>query len=334
MPSRFVCCGLFALLWALAVKGQGATIIVGDHVLAPNTAGQAIPITVTGGDEVAGVNLYVQIGDGGPELSDFGFPAGTDGPAITAVDLKTETIFAGVNAPQDNQEGIPQVAVSSIEFLTPEATTNADGLLASLTIDTTGFTDGRWDLSLGGVLPMFELGPFETDFAGIPATIVNGSVEIDASTLGDFDFNGVINELDVDLLHAALRQNSSESLYDVDASDSVDAADLAFHIQVILGTFFGDTDLNRVVDARDLNRVGISWRSSGASVRWSTGDFNGDQLVDARDLNLLGLNWRAAANLAAVPEPTGTELRLVGALVALALRRRCQYRRGLFVNVS
>ena len=321
MRSRHVDCVFCALLWTVSASGQDATIDVGHHILTPNTPGQIIPIPVTGGGEVAGVNLFVQVGDGGPELSNFGFSTGTDGPAITAIDLKTETIFAAVTGPQDNQESIPQVAISSIEFLTPGVNTVADGLLASLTIDTTNFFNGTWDLALSGVLPMFEFGPFETDFAGIPATIVNGTIEIDGGALGDFDFNGVVDEFDVDLLQEALRQNSMESLYDVDSNGSVEAADLTFQIEVILGTFFGDADLNRIVDARDLNQLGIGWRSTGASARWTTGDFNGDQLVDARDLNLLGLNWRASAEAAAIPEPAAAQLGIVGALLALAYRR-------------
>ena len=129
-------------LFALAADcGAAATIDVGNHSLLPNTSGQIVSIMVSGGDEVAGFNLFAQVGDGGPELSAYGIPPGIDGPAITAVDLKSGTIFSGVADPQDDQAGIPQVAISSIEFSTPGASTIADGLLASLTIDTTGFSN-------------------------------------------------------------------------------------------------------------------------------------------------------------------------------------------------
>ena len=120
------------LLALLAKYASAATIDAGNHILVPNTPGQIISIMVSGGDEVAGFNLFAQVGDGGPELSDFGFPPGVDGPTIAAVDLKSDTIFSSAPGPQDDQAGIPQVAISSIEFSTPGESTIADGLLELL----------------------------------------------------------------------------------------------------------------------------------------------------------------------------------------------------------
>ena len=95
------------LLALTADYASAATIDVGNHTLLPNTPGQIVPIMVGGGDAVAGFNLFAQVGDGGPELSEFGFLPGVDGPAITAVDLKSDTIFSSVSGPQDDQTGIP-----------------------------------------------------------------------------------------------------------------------------------------------------------------------------------------------------------------------------------
>lgn len=70
------------LLW---VSTSQASLIVnaGDHQLQPNTPAQQVKIQVTGGDSIAGLNLYLQVGDG------------TTGPQITGIDLLDGTIFEG-----------------------------------------------------------------------------------------------------------------------------------------------------------------------------------------------------------------------------------------------
>ena len=52
----------------------------------------------------------------------------------------------------------------------------AQGRLATLMIDTTGFFGGTWNLSLSDVLP--GLGPYDTNFAPTSATISNGSITV------------------------------------------------------------------------------------------------------------------------------------------------------------
>ncbi len=52
--------------------------------------------------------------------------------------------------------------------------------------------------------------------------------------------------------------------------------------------------------------LGINWYASATG--WENADFNADGIVDAADLNKMGLNWqrsnfRLPADAAAVPEP-------------------------------
>ena len=161
-------------------------ITVGEHELLPETADQTIEIHVSGGQAVSGINLLAQVGDGGPELGDIlGLAPGTPGPRITGVDLKPDGgIFADVpDSPQDEQM-IPQVADFRLALAAPGATVPAEGLLATLTIDTTGLDldpaelPQTWDLRLSGVMPDFGDGPFTTDFADGSAEIDNGSLTV------------------------------------------------------------------------------------------------------------------------------------------------------------
>ncbi|MCE5269473.1 MAG: PEP-CTERM sorting domain-containing protein [Planctomycetaceae bacterium] len=137
-------------------------ITVGDHLLQPNQANQAVTISVTGTEYVHGVNLYLQVGDG------------TAGPTIQSWDILTGTIFAGATPGQfDNR-------ASSWTILTDTYVSNpngvlGNGLLATVYIDTTGFTSGTWAFAADF---NYEGSQNTTDFVGDPATIVNGSIGV------------------------------------------------------------------------------------------------------------------------------------------------------------
>ena len=159
--------GVFA--GPVIVVGPGGA--VGNYELLENTPGQWIEIIVSGGDAVEGCNFNAQIGDGGPEAG------GTPGPRITGVDIEgsltNPTIFYDNNLTQKDLAvtDVPQMAMYSI--ITESGTVVADGVLARLEIDTTGFTgDQSWSLALGATLG----GP--TDFDSISADITDGSIHI------------------------------------------------------------------------------------------------------------------------------------------------------------
>lgn len=172
---------------------HAATIIVGQHELLPNTPRQTIDIRVAGGDLVSGIDLFVQIGDGGPQLGDFGLPAGTRGPSITGVELINGTIFAGVpDIPTDiGSPRLTQAALYTLALVGSVSSVPADGKLATLSIDTSGLFAGSWSLSLSNVLPFEQLnGPFTTNFAGKAAEeIQNGLISIVPRALQAGDAN-------------------------------------------------------------------------------------------------------------------------------------------------
>jgi hypothetical protein len=136
----------------------------------------------------------------------------------------------------------------------------------------------------------------------------------------DFDENGACESVDVDLLLAEI--GSSNGSFDLNSDGVVDFADTEVWLTSAgienTGRSYlaGDANLDGVVDALDLNVVGIHWQSPVTS--WSQGDFNGDGRVDVMDLNQLGINWHQTAppsRTAAVPEPSGLAWTLTGLLV-------------------
>jgi hypothetical protein len=161
-----------ATLWSLsgAFTAQAASVNVGLHSLYANVSGQKVKLNVSGGDLVDALNFFVQIGDGGVAASGY---RGT-GPLITEVDILTGTIFAGNNSGQTDLTGglVPLPAeIALVGTDTASGSVTASGLLATLTIDTTGYAAGStFDLKLKGTLNG------DSSFGLDPITITNGSI--------------------------------------------------------------------------------------------------------------------------------------------------------------
>ncbi len=120
-----------------------------------------------------------------------------------------------------------------------------------------------------------------------------GSVRFGGNLIGDFTGDGNVTAADIDMLYNAINFGSSVTYYDLDGSGVVTQTDVTYLREHILNVFAGDANLDRIVDASDLNAVAVNWwRDNGAG--WADGDFNGDGKVNAFDLNAIGVNWRAA----------------------------------------
>ena len=169
MPKNYVLTTSVAVFLLASPAAAEIFINVGNHELLPDTPGQVMRISVTrdSDDTVEGLNFLLQIGDGGAALG------GEDGsaPSIMDVDVTTETIFDGNN----NGDSIVENTIQywEIKTTTVAGVVDADGTLANITVDTTGFFSGGFDLKLAQILDRFD-----TDFAGVSATITNGQVTI------------------------------------------------------------------------------------------------------------------------------------------------------------
>lgn len=168
--SRFQWVAIIAILLLAGQASATPILTVGDYNLNANQANQAVSVYVSGGDAVSGLNFYLQVGDG------------TAGPLIQSIDLLTGTIFASNNTGQSSAKiggSLPYWNYGKTVFTTiddnGQTTVGANGLLATVKIDTTGLSAGTWTLKAD-----FEYGgdSYTSDFAGTPATIVNGSIHI------------------------------------------------------------------------------------------------------------------------------------------------------------
>ena len=121
-----------------------------------------------------------------------------------------------------------------------------------------------------------------------------GSVDEPAGIAGDLNDDGQVDVRDIDTMAAAVASESQSMRLDVDGNGIVNREDTTFLVQDILGWRMGDANLDGMVDAADLNEVGLNWQKSGC-VSWERGDFNGDNRVGPADLNFVGLNWGQVA---------------------------------------
>jgi Ca2+-binding RTX toxin-like protein len=153
-------------------------IHVGHHALAPNTAGQVIPIYVSGGVPVQGMNFNLQVGDGGPAAG-----GSANGPAIQGLDILTGTIFAANNNGTTDIDGdqTPDLAplFEGRDTTTGSGFVVAEGLLGTVTVDTTGFNEGQWPLMMSRTVNG------TSDFTVIPAMITDGTLSIDDPSAND-----------------------------------------------------------------------------------------------------------------------------------------------------
>lgn len=194
--SAVIAAGALMTLGA-AQPSRAATITVGNRTLLPNTADQKIQIFVTGNESIAGEDFYAQIGDGGT------YNGGVNTkPVFQSVDVLTGTIFGsnntGSGAPANNPTH-PLIWVDGTS--TGSGTVQASGLLATLTVDTSGVASGTFPLLLSGVASKF--GGFTTDLTAlvnstvtpIPLTINNGSITVAApepTSLGALAVTGLL----------------------------------------------------------------------------------------------------------------------------------------------
>ncbi|MBN2475540.1 MAG: hypothetical protein JXB62_13090 [Pirellulales bacterium] len=194
--------GVLLVLLLAATPSLAATIEVGSHHLLPDTAGQLVEIWVTaepGDPPVAGLNFRVQVANGGPEAEGLPFPGapavgeGIDGPAITAVDISSSEPVGGVGGPVrlfgqiDNLGNVGGPILSQIAEVSTIADEDAgnvmpDGLLGTITFDTTGFFqgDGPWSLCLGNTIADTTelLEDLPQQAPPIPLTIIEGELLI------------------------------------------------------------------------------------------------------------------------------------------------------------
>ncbi len=152
------------------------TIDVGDHVLQPDAPDQIIDIRVDGDSRVTGLNLRAQIGDGpgGPVFQAVEFSDGADGLAYIWDEYPTTEIG------QAPVPALPHVAQISVLFTNSGDDVVADGLIARITVDTTGVDLGVFSLNLDDTVIERTTDFILTGAERLEPTIINGTIRINS----------------------------------------------------------------------------------------------------------------------------------------------------------
>ena len=91
-------------------------------------------------------------------------------------------------------------------------------------------------------------------------------------------------------------------------------------VRVILGTEYGDADLDGDVDLQDYNRLALGF---GTNTGWAGGDFSGNGIVNSSDYLTLKtyFGFKVPAQGLPVPEPASTAIMGLLALAAIRTKR-------------
>ncbi len=132
---------------------------------------------------------------------------------------------------------------------------------------------------------------------------------------GDVDLDSDVDADDIDDLFSKRGgdfETADPAVYDLNQDFLVDDADVVVLVENVLGSTFGDANLDGRVDLEDFS---LLKQSFGSSAGWNGGDFNGDQIVNLADFTTLkdqfGTVGAPSPAGAAVPEPSTILLALL-----------------------
>ncbi|MCP4376643.1 MAG: hypothetical protein GY794_10780 [bacterium] len=138
---------------------------------------------------------------------------------------------------------------------------------------------------------------------------------------GDLDGDHDIDVDDINLLAATLRgeatANAGDS-FDLNSDGQINSSDMDTLVLEILGTAYGDSNLDGLVNIADYVNLKNHW---GEMTGWSDGDFSGDGQVSIADYVLLK-NSFGADNTATAYAPEPATSVLIALLVPMVLKRR------------
>jgi len=145
------------------------------------------------------------------------------------------------------------------------------------------------------------------------------TIDVVETLRGDFNLNGVLDAPDIDLLSAEVLASANGAAYRLDRDSLVNQKDRVFWVETLKKTHFGDATLNGTVEFIDFLQVSTNFGLPGG---WAQGDFTGDGHVLFDDFLLVSTHFGLSGSPAAVPEPSGNMLLVVGLFALGFVRRR------------
>jgi hypothetical protein len=149
--------------------------------------------------------------------------------------------------------------------------------------------------------PMDQNGDGQAGGFGDSYTAFFEVTERQSTITGDFNDDQIVDAIDVDLICSALNASNHGTAFDLNSDGIVDVSDMDEMIFNVVGTIYGDINLDRVVDTTDFNIWNANKFQSGT--HWSSGDLTCDSFTDVSDFNV----WSSRKFQSAVPALTPVE---------------------------
>jgi hypothetical protein len=149
------------------------------------------------------------------------------------------------------------------------------------------------------------------------------------SATGDFNGDGSIDVMDIDLLSSKVREGAAGGAFDVNRDGAVTSSDREFWVAQVKGTYFGDANMDGEFSSSDLVFVFQAGQYEDAiagNSGWATGDWNGDGDFSSADFVIAfqqgGYEQGPRGAVLAVPEPATVAPLMLGVAMWQSLRRR------------
>ena len=199
-----------------------------------------------------------------------------------------------------------------------------DPELITADFDPTGVFTGQWIriTSLDEDLPDYRLQLAEVEVFGHANTGV----------MGDYNNDGQLNELDLNLQAAAIAGGQHPQEYDLNDDDLVDYKDRELWVNELKNTWIGDANLSGEFNSGDMVQVFSRGKyEKQETAGWEDGDWNGDTLFGSGDMVAAFVAGGYEKGLkpggpnpavSAIPEPSSVALGLLGLIGLLSFGRR------------
>ena len=181
-----------------------------------------------------------------------------------------------------------------------------------------------WNERPNFFLPAIDGAPFRSFTSAVHPDYLTAIQEAKAlfAVPGDFNRDGQVTGHDIDLLREAISVFDPHPRFDLNADTMLNESDVTYLVTVILGTMFGDINLDQIVDATDLAMLRANMGTTAAGILpWNQGNVVGDSAIDQVDVLALRNHFGfTAVTPQPAPEPMTISLLLIGAL-GLSRRR-------------
>ncbi len=190
--------------------------------------------------------------------------------------------FTGLMTTDGNGAGLGDINADDV--FTPADLTAVPGGFEDILYSQNNQFNAAGDINADGLIDNLDL-------FGLEAVLLNAGADqatMDAyaqvlTRRGDVNSDSLTNAGDIDFLRTQFGSNAW--LTDLDVSGITDVQDEVTLIQTILGTSYGDLDLDGDVDQTDLNTANANLGLSGLG--WAGGDVDGNGITNQDDIDII-----------------------------------------------